>query len=139
MTDTATDRSRFRVVAVTALGVTIAAGLLTTAATPTLLWVIQPNHGTVVGAEGVEVIVRFPDEARVVPESLRVLLNGADVTSRLIIGGNGASGQLFELLDGENVLRFEVSGERGGLLGTIVEQSREVHFMVRLPQNLNRG
>jgi len=113
--------------------------LLTTAATPTLLWVIEPRGGSVVGLEGVPVMVRFPDEARVLPETLRVRLNGADVTAKLVTGSNGASGQLHELLDGENVLRFEVSGHRGGLPDVTVEQSREVHFLVRLPQDLNRG
>ena len=59
----------------------------------------------------VEVLVRFPDEKRVRPETFRCLLNGVDVTHQLTVGANGAGGSIFPLAEGTNVLRVEVFGE----------------------------
>ena len=106
---------------------------------PELIRVVAPREGAVIGLDGVEVMVRFPEEPRVAAGTLRVLLNGADMTAELTTGDNGAYGRLHTLLDGENVLRFEVFGRRWWLPGILVEEAREVHFLVRLPQDLNRG
>ncbi|HKB41584.1 MAG TPA: hypothetical protein VKD72_34485 [Gemmataceae bacterium] len=124
------------------LGAGLAATLLAlglAAASPALLRVIEPRPGVVVGAAGVEVMVQFPDEESVAAETLRILLNGADMTGELTTAGNGAYGHLYSLLDGENVLRFEVFGRRWWLPGILLEEAREVRFLVRLPQDLNRG
>ncbi len=109
------------------------------AASPALLRVIEPRQGAVVGAAGVEVMVQFPDEESVAAETLRILLNGADMTEEITTAGNGAYGRLYSLLDGENVLRFEVFGRRWWLPGILLEEAREIRFLVRLPQDLNRG
>lgn len=103
-----------------------------------LMSVVSPREGSVVGAGGVEVVVRFPDEARVAAGTLRVLLNGADISEAITRGSNGAYGRLHGLLDGENVLRFEVFGRRWWLPGRLVEEAREVRFLVRQPQDLDR-
>ena len=104
-----------------------------------LLRVLSPRQGTVVGDAGVEVMVRYPREDRVEPGTLRVLLNGADATRDLTSGRNGAYGRLHGLLDGENVLRVEVFGRRWWLPGLLVEEAREVRFLVRLRHDWNRG
>jgi hypothetical protein len=114
-------------------------GLALVAAGPTLLRVVEPREGTVVGAAGVEVMVEYPHAERVAPETLRVLLNGADMTEELTTAGNGAYGRLHTVLDGENVLRFEVFGRRWWLPGVLLEEAQEVRFLVRQPQDLDRG
>jgi hypothetical protein len=116
-----------------------AGALALSAATPVLMQVVQPAPGTVVGAAGVEVMVLFPPGSRVAVDTFRVLLNGADATSEFTTGTNGAYGRLHELLDGENRLRFEVFGRRWWLPGWLVEEAREVRFLVRQPQDLDRG
>jgi hypothetical protein len=127
---------RLLVAAAVSLGL---GGLGLAAAGPALLRVVEPQQGTVVGATGVEVMVQFPEEGRVAPETLRVLLNGTDMTGELTTAGNGAYGRLYALLDGENVLRFEVFGRRWWLPGVLMEEAREVRFLVRHPQDLDRG
>ena len=124
----------------------MAAAVLTAAAlagaaalTPPPFEVVKPAPGAVVGVGGVEVMVRFPAEERVAVETFRVLLNGADTTGEFITGANGAYGRLHGVLDGENVLRFEVFGRRWWLPAMLLEEAREVRFLVRLPQNLDRG
>jgi hypothetical protein len=84
-------------------------------------------------------MVQFPDEESVAAETLRILLNGADMTGEITTADNGAYGRLYSVLDGENVLRFEVFGRRWWLPGLLLEEAREVRFLVRLPQDLNRG
>lgn len=127
-------------------GLLLAAGLLSVAlvavlagTSPALLRVVAPREGEVVGLGGVEVMVHFGDEDRVVADTFRVLLNGADMTDEFTTGANGAYGRLQEVLDGENVLRFEVFGRRWWLPGILLEEAREVRFLVRLPQDVNRG
>jgi hypothetical protein len=99
----------------------------------------KPSEGARVGVEGVEVLVRFPQRERVAPETFRLLVNGADVTSQLLTGSTGASGRVAGLLEGENLLRFEVHGDRGGWPGHFLPEAREVRILVRLPQGLDRG
>jgi hypothetical protein len=101
--------------------------------------VVAPHPGDVVGLGGVEVMVRVPDDGRAEPETLRVLLNGADVTERLTRGQNGAYGRLHGVLDGENVLRIEVEGPSFWHDGRPYASGREVRFHVRRPLDWNRG
>lgn len=115
-----------------------AAALALAGLTPAPFEVVEPEPGAVVGVEGVEVMVRFPSEDRIAVETFRVLLNGADATEELTTGANGAYGRLYGLLDGENVLRFEAFGRRWWLPRMLLEEAREVHFLVRLPQTLDR-
>lgn len=84
-------------------------------------------------------MVQLPMDGRVDPDGLRVLLNGADVTDDLLTGRNGAHGRLHGLLDGENVLRFEVTGPSYWMDDRRFENAREVRFMVRRPLDTNRG
>jgi hypothetical protein len=98
-----------------------------------------PAPGTVVGPEGLEVMVRFASGERVAPETFRVLLNGADVTESFTTGENGAVGRLHSLLDGENRLRAEVFGRSPLLPWLLVEQGHEVRVTHRRPLDLDRG
>jgi hypothetical protein len=113
--------------------------VMRTSGTPSLLWVQKPTEGARIGVEGVQVLVRFPRQERVATGTFRLLLNGADVTAQLTTGANGASGHLAGLLEGENLLRFEVQGDRGGWPGLFGTEAREVRVLVRLPQDLDRG
>jgi hypothetical protein len=122
-----------------AVGALVAGVLWVTTATPELMHVDRPRPGSVVGLEGVEVMVRFPPGSRVAVETFRVLLNGADTTAEFTTGENGAYGRLHGLLDGENRLRFEAFGRRWWLPGRLVEEAREVRFLVRRPQDIDRG
>jgi hypothetical protein len=122
-----------------AVGFLLGFALVVVAAEPPLLDVLEPSEGSVVGLGGVEVTVVFAEGERVAPGTFRVLLNGADMTSRFTTGRNGAHGRLFGLLDGENRLRFEVFGRRWWLPGMLLEEAREVRFLVRLPQDTNRA
>lgn len=128
-----------RCLSLAAAGLAAAAALAAGALTPSPFEVVQPTPGSVVGLGGVEVMVRFPSEERIAVETFRVLLNGADSTGEFTTGANGAYGRLHGLLDGENVLRFEVFGRRWWLPDLLVEEAREVRFLVRLPQDLDRG
>lgn len=104
-----------------------------------LLELRSPRTGERVGTEGVEVAVRFPEIGRVAPETLRVLLNEADVTEALTTGENGAYGRLFALLDGENVLRVEVFARPRWPPWLLLEQRREVRIVHRRPLDVDRG
>ncbi len=106
--------------------------------TPALFWVLKPTAQCRVGSEGVEVIVHFSEERPVELSSFRVLLNDADVTPELIQGSNGATGQLFGLLDGVNRLHFELRAlAEPGLEGRL--ESRDRTCLVRGPLELLRG
>lgn len=104
-----------------------------------LLELESPRVGDVVGNEGLEVVVRFPEVERVAPETFRVLLNDADVTDVFTTGENGAYGRLFALLDGENVLRVEVFGKPCWPPGLFFEYDREARVLHRRPLDVNRG
>lgn len=109
---------------------------------PNLMEVVLPRPGAVVGVEGVELIVRLPADlpgGGAVWETLRVLLNGADVTDELTTGENGAYGVLPALLDGENVLRFEVFGRTPWRSARLFEQVREVRIRHRPRLDWNRA
>jgi hypothetical protein len=122
-------------------GVGLAAGALLLA-----LWlhiglpvisVQSPDPGQRVGVDGIELLVRFDPEDAVEPATVRVLLNGADVTGACVTGRNGVSGRLQGLLEGENRVRVEafVRGPRG----LLVEQSREVRVWFRPPLGFDQG
>jgi len=92
-----------------------------------------------VGLGGVRLIARVPADGRVRPGSLRVLLNGADVTGELITARNGVVGELHGLLDGANVLRVEVEGASWWSDGRAFPAGGEVRFLARRPLDLDRG
>ena len=123
-------------VGVLALG---ALALLISPGGPALVSIESPEDGETVGIEGVWVMVRVPDDERVEADSLRVLLNGADVTPQLTTGQNGAVGRLHGLLDGENVLRVEVRARSFWSDDRHFERRREVRFFARRPLDLDRG
>ena len=106
---------------------------------PALLEVTAPQNGTVLGVEGLQVMVRFPYGDRTHEETFRVLLNGADVTDAFTTGDNGAFGELYAFLDGDNFLQVGVFGDSWWLGGRRVEHTRAVHFRVRHPIDLNWG
>ncbi len=58
----------------------------------------------------VQVLVECLDQERVLPETFRCLLNNRDITDRLTLGRNGAGGQLYGLVQGSDLLGFEVFG-----------------------------
>ena len=96
-------------------------------------------EGEIVGIGGVEVMIRFPLKRGVEANTFVALLNGADVTSEFTTGKNGAIGRLVGVLDGENTLQFEVQGDRGGVPDRLLRDTREVRFLVRLPQGVDRA
>lgn len=114
--------------------------LLPFAARPTLE-IVRPEPGERVGIDGVELLLRFREDAdpRITPPSFRVLLNGADVTRELTTGENGASGRITGLLDGENVIRVEVLGRPLWPAGLLTPERREVRVLVRRPLDFDQG
>lgn len=92
-----------------------------------LLELHHPISGTRVPFGGLAVLVEFPDRERVIPGTLRCLLNGADLTVGLTRGDNGAAGSLYPLREGRNLLRVEVFG-KGRFGDRVVEDFIEVEF-----------
>ena len=92
-----------------------------------LLQLRHPVSGTRVPFGGLAVLVEFPDRERVIPGTLRCLLNGADLTVGLTRGDNGAAGSLYPLREGRNLLRVEVFG-KGRFGDRVVEDFIEVEF-----------
>jgi len=113
--------------------------LLVSPGGPALVSVVSPRPGEVVGLDGVRLVARVPVDGRVRPASLRVLLNGADVTGQVITARNGVVGQLHGLLDGENVVRVEVEASSWWLDDRPWAAAREVRFVARRPLDLDRG
>jgi len=104
---------------------------------PILIEVLSPAPGATIDLHGVELLVRVREHA--IAGTLRVLLNGADVTDLLETGENGAYGKLFDLLPGPNVLRVEVSGRVPWAPERRFEQARELLLRMRPPLDLDRG
>jgi hypothetical protein len=96
-----------------------------------------PRTGEEVGVAGAQLLVRFEPDGVVDPASVRILLNGADVTAECTVAANGVSGELHGLLDGENRLRVEARVRRPG--GIEREESREVRVRFRPPPAFDRG
>ncbi len=87
---------------------------------------------------GLQVLVRFPRQDRVAPETFRCLLNGEDVTSQLSVGRNGAGGDVYPLLEGRNELRFEVFG-RGWWAGRYFLDATTIEVRARAPLRFDTG
>jgi hypothetical protein len=97
----------------------------------------SPRAGDRIGVEGLELLARFPPERGVEPSTVRVLLNGADVTAGCVAGRNGVHGRLYGLLDGENRLRVEAFAR--GPAGLWIQESRDVRVHYRRPVGFDRG
>lgn len=98
-----------------------------------------PSAGARVGVEGVEVLARFEPAGRVEPSTVRVLLNGADVTADCVAASNGVHGRLHGLLEGENRVRVEGFARAPWPAGLLVAQAREVRVWFRPPPAFDRG
>ena len=98
-----------------------------------------PAAGARVGVEGVELLARFEPEGRVEPATVRVLLNGADVTAACVTASNGVHGRLHGLLEGENRVRIEAFARARWPTGLLVAQAREVRVWFRPPLGFDRG
>jgi hypothetical protein len=96
-----------------------------------------PRAGQDVGVGGAELLVRFEPDGAVDLATVRVLLNGADVTPACTIASNGVHAELFGLLDGENRVRVEGRVRVPG--GLRRSESREVRVRFRPPAHFDRG
>jgi hypothetical protein len=96
-----------------------------------------PRTGDEVGIGGARLLVRFEPDGVVDPATVRVLLNGADVTADCTVAENGVIGELHGLLDGENRVRVEARVRRPG--GVLRDESREVQVRFRPPPAFDRG
>ena len=105
---------------------------------PRLLDVQAPEPGGWRQVGGVRVLVRFPSEERVAPETFRCLLNGRDVTEQLTVGVNGVAGTVAPLLEGENTLELEIFG-RGWWSGRYYQDGAAIRLDARSPIGLDRG
>jgi hypothetical protein len=110
------------------------------------LWVVfgqpairieAPRPGQDVGVRGAELLVRFEPQGAVDLATVRILLNGADVTAECLIAENGVHGAFHGLLDGENRLRVEARVRRPG--GYVREEVRETRVRFRPPADFDRG
>jgi hypothetical protein len=131
-------RSRALLVVLGCFGLLVAAGLTALARLaplgPPLVEIsLLSGEATEVPDEALEVLVRFPYTERTRPETLRVTLNGADVTESFSIAENGAIGEVVMLVDGANVLRAAVFGQAWWGKTQLIEFSSERHFRVRRP------
>ncbi|MFN3995132.1 MAG: hypothetical protein ACK4GR_01195 [bacterium] len=86
--------------------------------TPPFLTVEAPKEGATISGESVNVVVKYHDRAVVSgvdPESLRVFINGVDVSSQFEKGVDQAMGRLDRqvLRKGKNVLEVEVADRAG--------------------------
>jgi hypothetical protein len=128
-------RRRARIAGVCAAGV--AAFALALAIGRPAIEVQSPRPGAEVGVQGLELLARFVPGRGVEPATVRVLLNGADVTAACVAGRNGVHGRLHGLLEGENRVRIEAFARVPG--GLLVERSREVRVFFRPPLGFDRG
>lgn len=123
-----------------ALGAVVAISLGLAIATvfgrPAIL-IETPRPGDEIGVGGARLFVRFEPDGAVDPATVRILLNGADVTRECLVAGNGVSGDLHGLLDGENRVRVEARVRRPG--GVFRDESREVRVRFRPPPAFDRG
>jgi hypothetical protein len=97
----------------------------------------SPQQDQRIGVDGVDLLARFREDGALEPATVRVLLNGADVTDQCSTGRNGVSARLHGLLDGENRLRVEAFVRVPG--GLLVQRGREVRVWFRSPQGFDRG
>jgi len=97
----------------------------------------SPASDERVGIDGVELLARFAPDGAVEPATVRVLLNGADVSADCQAATNGVQGRLHGLLEGENAVRVEAFVRRPG--GLLIQQAREVRVWFRPPDDFDRG
>jgi hypothetical protein len=97
----------------------------------------SPDPEQRIGVDGIELLARFEPASAVEPATVRVLLNGADVTGACVTGRNGVHGRLQGLLEGENRVRVEAFVRRSR--GLLVEESREVRVWFRPPLGFDQG
>jgi len=97
----------------------------------------SPRAGARVGVSGLELLARFAPDRGVEPATVRVLLNGADVTAGCVAGRNGVHGRFHGLLEGENRLRVEAFAR--GPAGLWIQEAREVRVHYRGPVGFDRG
>jgi hypothetical protein len=129
---------RARLAAAFGAGIAVGlAGLLWLEFGRSALILTSPEPDARVGVDGVELLARFEPEGAVEPATVRVLLNGADVTDQCLTGRNGIHAEFHGLLDGENLLRVEAFVH--GPAGILFEQSREVRVWFRPPLEFDRG
>ena len=100
---------------------------------PSLVEVASPSSDLRSTNEAVEVLLRFPLSERTHPETLRVLVNGADVTGGFDVASNGAIGDVVLLVDGENRLEVSVFGRAWWGGPRLVEHRVEVRITVERP------
>jgi len=100
---------------------------------PPLVEVAAPTSDLRGTNEAVEVLLRFPNSERTHPETLRVLVNGADVTEGFDVASNGAIGDVVLLVDGENRLEVSVFGRAWWGGQRLVEHSVELRITVERP------
>ena len=100
---------------------------------PDLIEITSPAPDLTVGDEALEVFVLFPAAARTRPETLRVLLNGADVTRSFTVASNGAYGHVVLLVDGENTLEVGIFGQAWWQRERLYEHTAHLRFTVRRP------
>jgi hypothetical protein len=96
-----------------------------------------PRAGQQIGVAGAELLVSFEPDGAVDLATVRVLLNGADVTAACTIGANGVHAELHGFLDGENRVRVEGRVRRPG--GLRLDEAREVRVRFRTPPDFDRG
>jgi hypothetical protein len=126
---------RARIAGAAAVGLALAALAFAIGRPP--IEVQSPRPGEAIGVQGLELLARFAPGRGVEPATVRVLLNGADVTPACVAGRNGVHGLLHGLLEGENRLRVEAFARAPG--GLLVERSREVRVFFRPPLGFDRG
>jgi hypothetical protein len=121
-------------IAVGLVGAAVLGGALAAVATwplgPSLLEVTNPLPGDALAEEAIDVLVQFPHADRTRPETLRVELNGADVTDGFDVADNGAIGKVVLLVDGENRLHVRVFGRSWWPGQRLVEHTEEVRFRI---------
>lgn len=100
---------------------------------PAVIEITSPDPELVIGNEALEVFVHFPRPERTRAETLRVLLNGADVSDAFETAANGAYGSVVRVVDGDNWLRVGVFARPWWGGDALVEHSAELHFTVRRP------
>ena len=131
-------RARMAAIAVGAGALAVAAALGLAAARPAIR-IELPRPEQRVGVDGIELLARFEDARGVEPATVRVLLNGADVTRDCVRGRNGVHARLYGLLDGVNRVRVEAFARAPWPAGLLVQQAREVRVLFRPPAGFDRG
>jgi len=101
--------------------------------------IASPGPAERLSNESLEVFLQFPEPERVRPETLRVRINGADVTASFVTASNGAYGDVVLLVDGENVLEASIFGRSWWSGDRFVERTVRRRFRVRRPIERNWG